>query len=55
MLYEVITGVLNALAAAVAGSIPPPPSTQRLRPGLPGYLIPFAPVAFATQRQSLAR
>ena len=27
------------------------PSTQRLGPGLPGYLIPFAPLAFAHQRQ----
>ena len=27
------------------------PSTQRLGPGLPGYLIPFAPLAFAPQRQ----
>ncbi len=27
------------------------PSTHRLRLGLPGYLIPFAPLAFAPQRQ----
>ena len=27
------------------------PSTQRLGLGLPGYLIPFAPLAFAPQRQ----
>ena len=27
------------------------PSTQRLGLGLPGYLIPFAPLAFAHQRQ----
>src|SRR5881398_3098664 len=27
------------------------PSPQRLGPGLPGYLIPFAPLAFAPQRQ----
>ena len=26
-------------------------STQRLGLGLPGYLIPFAPLAFAPQRQ----
>ena len=26
-------------------------STHRLRPGLPGYLIPFATLAFAPQRQ----
>ena len=27
------------------------PSSHRLGPGLPGYLIPFAPLAFAPQRQ----
>ena len=31
------------------------PSTQRLGPGLPGYLIPFAPLAFASQRQKGSR
>ena len=31
-----------------------PTSTQRLQPGLPGYLIPFAPLAFAPQRQCLS-
>ena len=31
--------------------MPPTPSAQRLRPGLPGYLIPFAPLAFASQRR----
>ena len=30
----------------------PPSSTHRLRPGLPGYLIPFAPLAFVPQRQN---
>jgi hypothetical protein len=30
---------------------PPPTSAHRLRPGLPGYLIPFAPLAFVPQRQ----
>ena len=30
------------------------PSIHRLRPGLPGYLIPFATLAFAPQRQLLA-
>ena len=30
---------------------PPPTSTQRLQPGLPGYLIPFATLAFVPQRQ----
>jgi hypothetical protein len=29
----------------------PLPSTHRLGLGLPGYLIPFAPLAFAHQRQ----
>ena len=48
-------GSLNALAAALEGSMPPTPSDHRLRLGLPGYLIPFAPLAFAPQRQSQAR
>src|ERR1700694_1907619 len=30
----------------------PQPSTHRLGPGLPGDLIPFAPLAFAPQRQT---
>ena len=33
------------------GSVPPTPSIHRLRRGLPGYLILFAPHAFAPQRQ----
>ena len=33
----------------------PTPSIHRLRPGLPGYLIPFAPLAFVPQRQMLSR
>jgi hypothetical protein len=33
----------------------PTPSAHRLQRGLPGYLILFAPHAFAPQRQSLAR
>ena len=28
-----------------------PTSTQRLQPGLPGYLIPFATLAFVPERQ----
>src|SRR5204862_8173987 len=32
----------------------PQASTHRLGPGLPGYLIPFAPLAFAPQRQKRA-
>ncbi len=34
---------------------PPTPSSHRLRRGLPGYLIPFAPHAFAPQCQVRAR
>ena len=33
----------------------PQSSTHRLGPGLPGYLIPFAPLAFAPQRQLRTR
>ncbi len=33
----------------------PTPSTHRLRRGLPGYLIPFAPHAVAPQRQCPSR
>ena len=39
------------LTAAQKESIPPTPSTHRLRRGLPGYLILFAPHAFMPQRQ----
>ena len=35
--------------------MPPTPSDHRLRLGLPGYLIPFAPLAFAPQRQYWSR
>ena len=48
-------GVLNALAAALKGGNPPTLSTHRLRRGLPGYLILFAPHAFAPQRQFSSR
>jgi hypothetical protein len=44
-------GVLIALATAPKGSLPPAPSTHRLRRGLPGYLILFAPHAVAPQCQ----
>jgi hypothetical protein len=44
-------GALNALATTPKGSIPPASSAHRLRRGLPGYLILFAPHAFAPQRQ----
>jgi hypothetical protein len=43
--------MLIALAAALVGSIPLTPSIHRLGRGLPGYLILFAPHAFASQRQ----
>ncbi len=36
-------------------STSPTPSAHRLQRGLPGYLILFAPHAFAPQRQSMAR
>ena len=36
---------------AQKGSIPPTPGIHRLPRGLPGYLILFAPHAFAPQRQ----
>ena len=39
------------LTPAQKGSIPPTPSIHRLRRGLPGYLILFAPHAFEPQRQ----
>ncbi len=44
-------GVLIALTAAPKVSKPPTPSTHRLRRGLPGYLILFAPHAFEPQCQ----
>ena len=44
-------GALHAFAAAGSPSASPLPSAHGLRPGLPGYLIPFAPLAFASQRQ----
>src|SRR5690349_12148077 len=46
-------GVLPALAPAPRGSLPQAPSTHRLRRGLPGYLILFAPHAVAHQCQKL--
>src|SRR5207249_11056557 len=48
-------GTFNALAPAQKGSNPPTPNVHRLLPGLPGYLIPFAPLAFVPQRQELSR
>ncbi len=40
-----------ALAPAPAGLRPSTPSQHRLRLGLPGFLIPFAPLAFVFERQ----
>ena len=47
--------MLNVLTAALRVSKPLTPSTHRLRRGLPGYLILFAPHAFAPQRQLRSR
>ena len=47
--------MLNALASPTNGYRPPSDSIHRLRRGLPGYLILFAPHAFAPQRQLLPR
>ncbi len=44
-------GPLNAFVSAETPSENLRPSGHRLGPGLPGYLIPFAPLAFAPQRQ----
>src|SRR5512146_3089755 len=43
--------MLNALAPAQRDWVPATPSIHRLGLGLPGYLILFAPLAFAPQRQ----
>ena len=48
-------GILIALAAAQRILIFPTPSIHRLRCGLPGYLILFAPHTFVPQRQFLSR
>ena len=48
-------GVLHGFPTAGSPSASPLPSAHRLRPGLPGYLIPFAPLAFASQRQMASR
>ena len=48
-------GALHGFPAAGSPSEGPPPSAHRLRLGLPGYLIPFAPPAFASQRQWTSR
>ena len=43
--------MLIVFTPAQEGSIPPTPGIHRLQRGLPGYLILFAPHAFAPQRQ----
>ncbi len=43
------------LTAALMESIPPTPSAHSLPLGLPGYLILFAPLAFAPERQYPSR
>ena len=48
-------GTFNALASPQKGSIPLTANVHRLGPGLPGYLIPFAPLAFVPQRQEMSR
>jgi hypothetical protein len=48
-------GALHGFPTAESPSASPLPSAHRLRLGLPGYLIPFAPLAFASQRQKTSR
>ncbi len=48
-------GALNTFAPAEKTSESPLLSAHRLQPRLPGYLILFAPLAFAPQRQLQAR
>jgi hypothetical protein len=43
--------MFNALAPARRDWVPATPNIHRLGLGLPGYLILFAPLAFAPQRQ----
>ncbi len=48
-------GTLIALATPRKGSIPLTANVHRLRLGLPGYLILFAPLAFVPQCQESSR
>ena len=48
-------GALHGFPAAGSPSASPLPSAHRLQLGLPGYLIPFATLAFASQRQKTSR
>src|SRR5690554_1057499 len=47
--------MLIGYPSALKVSKPPTPSIHRLRLGLPGYLILFAPPAFVPQRQGPSR
>ena len=46
-------GRLSTFASTARPSEVPRSSRHRLGPGLPGYLIPFAPLAFVSQRQRI--
>ena len=47
------SGRLNNFSPALGALVgPPTPSLQRLHPGLPGYLIPFAPQGFVPYRRT---
>jgi hypothetical protein len=48
-------GALNTFATSGNLWEDPQISAHRLQLGLPGYLIPFAPLAFASQRQKTSR
>ena len=48
-------GPLSTFASTIITSERLRSSGHRLGPGLPGYLIPFAPLAFASQRQWASR
>jgi hypothetical protein len=48
-------GALHGFPTTESPSASPLSSAHRLRLGLPGYLIPFAPLAFASQRQKTSR
>ena len=48
-------GALHGFPSAGSPSASPLPSAHRLQLGLPGYLIPFATLAFASQRQKTSR
>ena len=48
-------GALHGFPTTGSPSASPLSSAHRLQLGLPGYLIPFAPLAFASQRQKTSR